>query len=429
MKALKVVTFFALILVLFMLGFFARDVLAGTTPDPSALSRVFKTSADSNELPVETFQSHFNNILAKHGQTTDREKLRNAAMGGLVASLGDPHTNFLEPKINERFSTETKGNYSGIGARLQQDPLGAKIATVFKTGPANSAGVKDGDIITQVDEISVAGAQVDQIVEKILGDAGTPVKLGIVRDGQSGIKEIIVIRQKVIIPTVEEKIVARDIGYINVSGFSEPTPNQFEYAVLDMNRTNPAGLIIDMRGNPGGLLNAAVEMLSIFVDKKPAVTINARGATTTEQKPVNPLKAANSVTLSTLTGRAIDAKYPIVILINEESASASEIFAGVMRDYKKATLIGEHTYGKASVQELHELPGGASAKITIAKYLLPATGDISRKVDDDGGYLSGGLAPDIKVEIPRSGDFEFSIPGKDPQLDRAIEFIRKNRMN
>jgi carboxyl-terminal processing protease len=427
MKLLKPVAFLFTLFLLFSLGFFARDVLAGQSPDLQAFQRLTQTEAAESSTPVETFETHFRNILAKHGESTTKEKLRYAAMTGLVASLGDPHTNFLEPKVNERFSTETSGNYSGIGARLQQDPLGAKIATVFKTGPAFSAGIQVGDIVTEVDEKPVAGKDVDQIVERILGDAGTPVKLGLIRTGHTGLKELIIIRQKVIIPTVEEKIVSGDIGYINVSGFSEPTPRQFETAVLEYDRMNPAGLIIDLRGNPGGLLNAAVEMLSLFVDEKPAVTINARGAT--DQSSSNPLSPSNSVTLKTLTGRAISNKYPIVILINEESASASEIFSGVMRDYKKATLIGDHTYGKASVQELHPLPEGASAKITIAKYLLPATGDISRRVDEDGGYLSGGLAPDIRVEIPRDGEFQLAIPGNDPQLDRAIQFIRQNRMN
>jgi carboxyl-terminal processing protease len=415
MKIFKPILLITLVAFLFGLGFFSRDVLAGAKPDTAALSRVFSPTEKSKETPVETFQSNYNYILAKHGQSTTPEKLRYAAMSGLVNSLGDPHTNFLEPKINERFSTETSGNYSGIGARLGPDPLGAKIATVFKTGPAFTSGLKEGDIITNVNGKNVSGLEVDAIVENILGEAGTDVKLTVIRPGHSGQINFSITRRKVEIPTVESKMLAGRVGYVSVSSFSEPTPVQFEEAIRQFDESNPAGLIIDLRSNPGGLLDAAIKMLSLFVDEKPAVTIKARGG--------------KSATLNTLGGQTIKGSYPITILINSDSASASEIFSGVMRDYKKAKLIGDHSYGKASVQELRDLPGGASAKITIAKYFLPASGNIGRKVDDDGNYVSGGLAPDFKVEIPRGYDFSLATPGKDPQLDKALEYINGNRLN
>ena len=416
MKAFRAILLVATLLILFGIGFFARDILAGNGPDVKAFSKLTTPASKKAENPIETFQTHYNYIFAKHGESTTPEKLRYAAMSGLVSSLGDPHTNFLEPKINERFSTETTGNYSGIGARLQEDPLGAKIAVVFRNSPAQQAGIKDGDIITEVDGVPVGGQDVDKIVEKILGESGTNVKLGLVRTGHSGVIKLNITRRTVEIPTVESKMLAGNIAYISVTGFSEPTPVQFEEAVYEFDRINPAGLVIDMRSNPGGLLDAAVKMLSLFVENKPAVTIKARDD--------------KSVTLSTLEGKVIRGTYPIVILVNEDSASAAEIFSGVMRDYGKAQLIGKHTYGKASVQELRPLPAGASAKITIAKYFLPSTGDISRKLDDDGAYISGGLAPDIEVEIPRNyEDFKLATPGHDPQLDKAIEFISRNHLN
>lgn len=416
MKALRPILLIGTLFVLFGIGFFARDVLAGNRPDVSAFSKLATRTDKKAENPIETFQTNYNYIYAKHGQSTTPEKLRYAAMSGLVSSLGDPHTNFLEPKINERFSTETTGNYSGVGARLQEDPLGAKVAVVFRNSPAAQSGVKEGDIITQVDGVSVSGQAVDKIVEKILGESGTSVKLGLVRNGHPGVISLTITRRTVEIPTVESKMLAGNVGYVSVTGFSEPTPVQFEEAIRDFDRQNPAGIIIDMRGNPGGLLDAAVKMLSLFVDEKPAVTIKARDD--------------KSVTLATLRGQTIRGTYPIVILINEDSASAAEIFSGVMHDYGRAQLIGKHTYGKASVQELRPLPAGASAKITIAKYFLPSTGDISRKVDDDGAYISGGIAPDLEVEIPRDfKDFKFATPGHDPQLDKAIQFIGRNHLN
>ncbi|MBL8069060.1 MAG: S41 family peptidase [Armatimonadetes bacterium] len=416
MKAARITLTIALFGILFGLGFFARDVLAGNRPDFGAFGRLAAAPDKKTQNPVETFQANYGYILAKHGQNTTPEKLRYAAMGGLVASLGDPHTNFLEPKVNEKFNTETSGNYSGVGARLQQDPLGARIAVVFAGGPAGNAGIKEGDIITQVDGKNVAGKPVDDIVDHILGEAGTPVTLGIIRTGQDGIIQMPIVRQKVVIPTVESKNLEGNIAYISISGFSEPTPMQFEEAVRQADARNPAGMILDLRGNPGGLLESAVKMLSLFVDDKPAVTIKARDG--------------KSATLKTNRGQAISGSYPITILINEDSASAAEIFSGVMRDYGKAKLIGTHSYGKASVQELRRVPDGASVKVTIARYFLPSSGDIGRKVDEDGAYLSGGLKPDIEADIPRDFEgFKFAEPGHDPQLDKALEFIRKNRLN
>jgi carboxyl-terminal processing protease len=416
MNALRAATLIVLLLFLFGIGFFSRDVLAGNRPDFTALGRAVSPAQESTITPVETFQSHFNNIYAKHGQNTDALKLRHAAMSGLVNSLGDPHTNYLEPKINERFSTETQGNYSGIGARLQPDPLGAKIATVFPGSPAEAAGIKVGDIITQVDDATVGGQEVEKIVDQILGESGTQVKLGFVREGATGLQTLRITRRKVAIPTVEAKWIDPEVGYLSVTGFSETTPIQFEEALTQQIQRGAQGLIIDLRSNPGGLLESAKDMLSLFVAKKPVVTIKAR-------------EGKEAVILSD-ADRVIVGSIPIAIIVNEESASASEIFAGVMRDYNLAKLIGDHTYGKASVQDLKPLPGGASAKVTIAKYFLPASGDISRKNDEDGAYLSGGLKPDFEVKIPTGFEgFQLATPGKDPQFDRALKYILETKMN
>lgn len=410
MKAARIPLFLFLIAVLFGTGFFARDVLAGTSPDFAALGKITAPGkVAAAKTPVEVFQDHYDLILAKRGSTTTRENLRNAAMAGMVASIGDPHTNFLEPKINESFTTETKGNYTGIGARLGEDPLGAKIGTIFKGGPAEKAGLKVGDVITKVDNFDASGKEVDVIVDNILGESGTAVNLTVIREGKAGLQTLRIVRREIIIPTVESKMLADNIAYISVTGFSEPTPMQFREAVAELDQQKPIGMVIDMRSNPGGLLDAAVKMLSLFVADKPVVTMKER--------------SGKSMTAKTSNGQVMGITYPVTILIDENSASAAEIFAGVMRDYKKATLIGTHSYGKASVQNLFQLPGGASAKITIAKYFLPATGDISRKVDEDGTFISGGLAPDIKVAIPSKGEWKLGEPGKDPQLDRAILFI------
>jgi carboxyl-terminal processing protease len=197
-----------------------------------------------------------------------------------------------------------------------------------------------------------------------------------------------------------------------MASFSEPTAEQFDTALAKIEKTPIRGLIIDLRGNPGGLLDSAVDLISRFVGPgKVVVRMKARGERTSEAR--------------TFGGVERNFKYPIVMLMDEDSASAAEIFAGAMRDYQMATLIGEHSYGKASVQTLFPLRDDAFAKITIARYYLPSTKDISRKVDEDGVYVSGGLAPDIKVDVPVDQAIEVGKPEKDPVLKRALEFFTK----
>ncbi len=410
MKLFNYVLAGILVFIFFAIGFFMLDFVRGAKPNVRKLQRVAGLERQPDIPPSLVFAEHYQIIHSRYKDSKTSEELREAAMSGLVASLGDPHTNFLSPKITKAFTTETQGNYSGIGARLSDDPLGARIAVVFKGGPAEEAGLKPGDVITQVDDYNASGKPVDEIVQQILGEEGTPVELSIVREGIPGIKPMRIIRRQILIPTVEHKMVANSsIAYIRVTGFSQPTAGQFREALIDSLQDNANGMIIDMRANPGGLVDAAVDMLSFFIADKPVVSMKPR-----EGRPVTAATRSDEVLVSNM---------PIVILVDEGSASAAEIFAGAMRDYRLAVLVGTHTFGKASVQQLYGLPAGASAKITIARYFLPSTGDIERKVDEEGEYVSGGLAPDVKVELDPTGNYEFGEPGKDPQLDRAINYL------
>ncbi len=398
--------------VFFFGGFFLRDAQAGIPPQASALEQLIKPS-DRNLTPTEAFQTHFSKIEANYYRTVPTDKLRNAAMIGLVSSLGDPHTNYLEPKIAEQFSTETRGDFVGVGARLQEDPLGTKVFSVFPNGPARDSGVQPGDVITAVDGESVAGLTTDAIVTKIRGEEGTKVNLTIVRESAPKPFDLLITRRKVEIPTVEHRKVSGDIGYIQVTNFASTTPVRFQQALQELNNESITGLVVDMRSNPGGLLSAAVDMLSLFVANKPVVTMRGRNG-----------KVQSA---STKPEQTVAMPYPVVVLINEESASAAEIFTGVLRDYRKATTVGEHTYGKASVQDLYALPEGASAKVTIAKYFLPSGEDIGRKTDEDGTYISGGIKPDIEVPFEFKEGTQFGIPGKDTQLDKAIDVLKSKR--
>lgn len=413
MKALRFLAFVALIGFLWAFGFFWRDIQQGQMPSPRALAMAFGSENKANLSPEQIFKQSYTRIATTFYRPVKGLDLKYAGMEGLMAALGDPHTMFLQPKLAENFALETRANFVGIGARLSDDPLGARIATVFDNGPAANAGLAKDDIITSIDGVSYVGKSTDVMVTKIRGQEGTPVRLGVVRDGDSKIRTITIRRAKVITPTVESAYLKdSQIGYVMVQSFSEPTAEQFDKAIDKLSTNALRGLVIDLRTNPGGLLETAVEMVSRFVEGKTVVTMKDRDG--------------RSSTANSLTGYLRQWPYPVVVLIDEDSASAAEIFAGVLRDYRKATLVGTHSYGKASVQEVKELIDGASAKITIAKYFLPSMEDIGRKVDEDGQYVSGGIKPDVEAKIDENKPFsfrDFGHPVRDPQLKKAIEII------
>ncbi len=417
MKVLRFFAFVALIGFLWAFGFFWRDLQQGQLPSPRALAMAFGAEGSPNLSPEQLFKQAFNRISTQYHRPVKSLELKHAGMEGLMASLGDPHTMFLPPRMAADFALETRANFVGIGARLSPDPLGARVAVVFDEGPANRAGLSKGDILTSVDGVNYVGKPVDLIVSKIRGKEGTWVRIGVIKAGETKIRTYTVQREKIITPTVEGTYLAdSQVGYITIQSFSEPTADQFDKAVDKLSQQPLKGLVIDLRSNPGGLLETAVEMVSRFVEAKTVVTMKDRDG-------------RRSIATS-MVGLKRNWTYPVVVLIDEDSASAAEIFAGVLRDYRKATLVGTHSYGKASVQEVKELIDGASAKITIAKYFLPSADDISRKVDVDGQYVSGGLHPDIEVKIDETKPFSFSDIGdplKDPQLKRAIEVILSGR--
>jgi len=397
----------------FALGFSLTDVAQGKMPSMVAFGQLVGGRSDQKATPTQVFRDHYGRIVSSFFRPVDPQRLKYAAMEGMFTSLGDPHTSFLEPKVAESFAMETRGDFVGVGARLSDDALGAKVMVVFKNSPADRAGVRVGDVIVAVDGKDVGGVAVDDIVTKIRGEEGTTVRLTLLRSSEPKPMTVPIVRAVVVLPTAEGKILPSNIGYVNVTGFSEPTPQQFDQAIAEINTHRPSGLIIDMRGNPGGLLEVATEILSRFVENKTVVTMKG--------------KNGESETVTTPAGRLAEIPYPVAVLINEESASAAEIFAGVLRDYKKATLVGKHSYGKASVQNVFTLVDQASAKVTIARYYLPSGDDISRRVDEHGTYVSGGLEPDIIVPLRIDKNTVIGEPDGDSQLARAIELIKEKR--
>ena len=406
-RILPFVVMLAFAAMAFAFGFSARDVWSGRAPDMRSFARL--VGRDGSVTPPELYEHHFELIESRYIRLIPGADLRHGAMDGLVATLGDPHTNYFEPVSAERFTTESHGDFVGVGARLSEDPLGAKVATVFEGGPGAKAGLKVNDIIIAVDGGKAAGIDLVDLVKKIKGPEGTIVKLTLNRPGEASPKILGIQRDRVEIPSAEGKMLAGNVAYINVTQFAETTPKQFDHYLNALIKQKPHGLIIDMRGNPGGLLESAVEMLSKFVSDKRVVTMKFRRGQD-EKK--------------TYVGQVVDYPKPVVILVDDDSASAAEIFAGVMHDYKLATLVGVHTYGKTSVQNVHPLPeDGSSIKITVAKYYLPSGVNFDRKIDEDGTYLSGGLKPDVEIDMPVGEPVVIGDPEKDPQLKKALEVV------
>jgi len=279
-------------------------------------------------------------------------------------------------------------------------------------------GLKPGDVITGVDGKSVVGWPTDDIVKLIRGEEGTSVVLTVLRTKEAESLDLSMIRRPIVVPSVESKVLeGSGVGYISVTSFcaprsvsfSEPTIDQFSKALDKMTAASVKGLVIDLRSNPGGLLNTASEMLSHFLDGQTVVTMRMReGSEQVEKTP---------------RGRVRANMPPVAVMLDENSASASEIFAGVLREANLATLVGDHSYGKASVQNVLPLRDKSSLKITIAKYYLPSGADISRKVDADGQYISGGLKPDVEVKLNLDQSPIIGDPNSDNQLAEAVKVV------
>lgn len=407
----KIAVFGAAVLSAFALGFTWRDLQTGSMPKMRAVTTLLGVTASGKNLSiVDQFQQSYKKIQSDYVRPVDSKKLKYAALTGLVASLGDPHTVFMEPKAAKEFSLETRAHFVGIGARLSPDPLGAKVAVVFDDGPAARGGVRPGDTITMVDGKSCAGKSIDDIVSTIRGNEGTLVKLTIVRPNVDRPVEITCKRAQIFTPTVEGRMLdGEKVGYMMVSQFAEPTNEQFTRTLEKLEAQGLKGLVIDVRDNPGGLLETAREMLGRFVESKVVVKMQGRRGEEVVRTP---------------RGATKPMPYPIVVLMNSDSASAAEIFGGVLQDYGKATLVGDHSYGKASVQQVIPLIDGPSLKLTTDRYYLPSGRYIGRKVDEDGEYISGGLMPDVKATLDPNSAAVFGDPKTDTQLQKALEVLR-----
>jgi len=326
----------------------------------------------------------------------DYQKMIYGAIEGMVSALKDPYTVFMPPDDAKIFKEDVSGAFQGVGMEIGIRDGALTIIAPLEGTPAQRAGLRAGDKIIKINDVSSANMTSDEAVKLIRGPQGTEIVLTIFREGWSQPKEFKIIREVIEVPSLKWEQKEGDIVYLKLYQFSETARSAFNKAAVEILNSPNKKMILDLRNNPGGYLEIAQDIAGWFLEKGQIVTVEDFGG-----KEENKDYKAN--------GPSKLLSYPLVVLINQGSASASEILAGALRDNRGVQLIGEQSFGKGSVQTLEELSKG-SLKITVAKWLTPA-----------GQTIEGeGLVPDTKIELTEE-DYN---QGRDPQLDKAIEIIK-----
>ncbi len=334
----------------------------------------------------------------------DQKQMENAMYGGVVEGLGDDYAAYYDREAYSDLMEKTMGNYCGIGAYVSQNVTTGAVTIIepIEGSPAQKAGLQFGDIVLQVDGVDVTGKDLSEVVGMMKGEPKTKVKLQIARPGEENYRDVIIERAEIQSETVEYRLLDEKIGYIAVSAFEEVTKQQFRKALNELEKQGQQSLIIDLRNNGGGLLDTAVDMLDRMLPEGMVVYIQDKNGKKDEYHS---------------SGEESFQK-PVVILVNENSASASEVFAGAMQDYGKAVLVGEKTFGKGIVQSVFELSDGTAVKLTTSKYYTPK-----------GRNIHGtGLMPDIEAELEEDGKQQAGSGIMiDSQMKKGIEYLQKQQ--
>ncbi len=330
---------------------------------------------------------------------TDYNEMVYGAISGLVDSLDDPYSVFMDPEESKEFMEDMEGTFEGIGAEIGIRKNILTIIAPLEGMPAEKAGLKSGDKIIKIDAEATIDITLNEAVRKIRGEKGTEVVLTIMRENAEESKEIKIIRGLIDVKSVEwemKKIDETELAYLKIRRFSEDTFQELNKAAGEILSSSAKGIVLDLRNNPGGYLDVAVKVTSIFIDGKETVVIEDFGNGDKKEYKSS--------------GRAKLSHLPVAVLINQGSASASEILAGALRDIKKVKLVGEKTFGKGSVQELERLKDQSSVRLTVAKWLIPSGHCINEE----------GLKPDIEIEMTDE-DIDNGI---DKQLEEAMKVLK-----
>ena len=338
-----------------------------------------------------------NKLSPAPGDTTDEEKLVGATKG-LVASFNDPYSVYFSKEEARYFQSAITGSFGGIGIEIGMKDGYPIVIAPLEGSPAKEIGIKAGDIILQIGEKTTSEMNLDGMIDLIRGDEGTNITLTLMSDGDKEPRTVTITREIIDIPTLKTSIVGDGkIFYIQLFSFTESSVTLFQQALDDFLKSNTSKLIIDLRGNPGGYLESAREIASWLLPG---------GKVIVTEKNADGEVAHRSKGYDIFTDNL-----SLVVLVDEGSASASEILAGALQDYKKATIIGAKTFGKGSVQELVNVPGGGALKVTVSKWFTP----------NDHSISDTGLTPDIEVDLTPE-DVKLK---RDSQLDKAVDYLLK----
>lgn len=323
-----------------------------------------------------------------------RSELFEGALKGIVASLDEPHSQYLDQDEFRQMMEQTEGSYSGVGIVMGKREKGIEVIAAIDDQPAAKAGIKAGDVIVSVDGTPTDSLSLEEVSKKVRGEAGTTVVLGISRDGK--IQDYTLTREHITLPTVKGRMLEDGIGYIRISQFADKTGDEFAAEYKALQQQGMKKLVLDLRNNPGGLLTAARDVGDYILPKGPIVTIQGR-----------------SGVVESYDSNGLEPKIPLAVLINKGSASASEIIAGAVQDEKAGTIVGTTSYGKGTVQTIIGNMNKEAIKITIAKYHTP--GD--RVIDGIG------IKPDVEVQLPEHPAGE----ADDTQLQKSVEILKAEK--
>jgi len=331
------------------------------------------------------------------------EELIEAAVRGLVGDL-DPHSSFLNAEELNEIRISTAGEYSGVGIEVALENGAVNVVSPIEGGPAAQAGVLAGDTIVAVDEVPVSVENLDDTIDRMRGKPGSTVKITIARRETSQPLQFTLARANVQVHSVKEKLLEPGIGYVQISHFSETTTPDLESAVARLKNQNGSelsGLVLDLRDNPGGLLEAAIGVSDLFLEEGVIVTANGRAADAKFEMDAQPGDALNGA--------------PVVVLVNGGSASASEIVAGALKDHHRATILGQQTYGKGSVQTVMPLSDGHAVKLTTSRYYTPSGVSIHKV----------GVTPDVVVDAKQAADAP-KVAGIDYETGLALGLLKND---
>ncbi len=373
-----------------LIKFLAKKHTTALIPMPSSDGDVTHDETVANKMLTDA--------LDKYGNAVGEDELTFAAVEGMLESLGDPYTVFLSPREIRSLNELIKGgDFGGIGIYIGKDQKTKQVLvlTPIEGTPARRAGLKSGDTIVSVDGHAAVPLDLDSVMNLIRGKVGTPVKLDIARHGEAD-KVYTVVREQIHVPSVAYHMIGKDVGYVQLYDFGDTSEREMTSALNALFKQGAKAIVFDLRNNGGGLLDAAVQVSSKFIADGPIVsTINRKGQVETEdayQDAVPP--------------------HPLVVLVNQYTASASEITAGAIQDSRVGVLLGVKTYGKGVVQTIYDLPGSSAVKITTARYVTPNGRDINKK----------GIEPNIVVPMdPKI----VGLDAKDTQLKAALDYLRK----